>query len=246
MKNILIKIFLYSFLGLIFILFFIILVNYYVLSFSWEKNILKVEDLEKTEIWLVFWASVRNGYPSTILKDRLDIAFKAYSLGKIEKIIVSGDNSVLDYNEPKVMKNYLVWLWVKKEDIYEDFAGFDTYDSIYRARDIFQAEKIVFFTQEFHLKRSLYISERLWLEAIWVSSDLHIYHKARYNAFREFFARVKAFLEVEIIKPKPKFLGETIKIVSNDEIFEAREFLKWEELEKFLKDFSWSFDEDFL
>lgn len=245
MKNILKKIIFYFLLLLIFIWFSVFLINYYVLSFSKNNYFLKVDELKNTEIWLVFWASVRKNYPSIILKDRLDVAFDAYKKWKINKIIVSWDNSIKTYNEPKVMKNYLLGLWVKKEDIYEDFAGFDTYDSIYRARDIFKAEKIVLFTQEFHLKRAIYIAEKLWLEAYGVSTDLRNYRFSRYNTFRETFARIKAFFEVEIIKSKPKFLWESIKILSNEEINETKEILKWEELEEFLKNFSWSFEKDF-
>lgn len=245
MKNILKKIFLYFIIFLIFVWFTIFFINYYVLSFSKNNYFLKVDELENTEIWLVFWASVKNNYPSIILKDRLDVAFDAYEKWKITKIIVSWDNSIKTYNEPKVMKNYLVNLWVKKDDIYEDFAGFDTYDSIYRARDIFNAKKIVLFTQEFHLKRAIYIAEKLWLEAYGVSTDLRNYKLSRYNTFREVFARIKAFFEVEIIKSKPKFLWESIKILSNEEINETKEILKWEELEEFLKNFSWSFEKDF-
>lgn len=245
MKNIIKKIFLYFILIFLFIILAIFLINYYVLSFSKNNNLIEVKNLENVEIWLVFWASVRNWYPSLILKDRLDVAFEAYKSWKINKIIVSGDNSVANYNEPKVMKNYLIWLWVKVEDIYEDFAWFDTYDSIYRARDIFKAKKIVLFTQEFHLKRALYIAEKLDLEAFWVKTDLRNYKLSRYNNIRETFARIKAFFEVEIIKSKPKFLWDPIKIVSNDEILETKEILKWKELEEFLKNFSWSFENDF-
>lgn len=245
MKNILKKIFLYFSLAIFFIFLAIFLINYYVLSFSKWDYFKKVEDLWKIQIWLVFWASVKNAYPSLILKDRLDVAFEAYKKWKITKIIVSWDNSLKNYNEPKVMKNYLVWLWVKKEDIYEDFAGFDTYDSLYRARDVFKTKELVLFSQKFHLERAIYISKKLWLNVELVSTDLRKYRKSYYNSFREIFARVKAFWDTDIIKSKPKFLWESVKIVSNDEILETKEILKWEELEEFLKNFSWSFENDF-
>lgn len=245
MKNILKKVFLYLILLVILAWFIIFSINYYVLSFSSKNYFKDVNSLPKKEIWLVFWASVKWWKPSLILKDRLDVAFEAYKTEKIEKIIVSWDNSVANYNEPRVMKNYLVSLWVDENDIYEDFAWFDTYDSIYRVRDIFKAEKVVLFTQDFHLKRALYIAEKLWVEAYWVPTDLRKYSKSRYNYYREIFARIKAFLEVEIIKSKPKFLWESIKIVSNEELNQIKEELKWEELEEFLKNFSWSFEKDF-
>lgn len=245
MKNIFKKIILYIFLLLISLWLVIFFINYYILSFSKKNYYNSVDKLEKKEIWIVFWASVKWWKPSLILKDRLDVAFEAYEKWKIEKIIVSGDNSIVTYNEPFVMKKYLLSLWVKKEDIYEDFAWFDTYDSLYRAKDIFKVNELVLFTQDFHLKRAIYIAEKLWIKAYWVSTDLRKYLRPRYNYYREIFARVKAFVEIEITKPKPKFLWDTIKIVSNEEINEIKKTLKWEELEDFLKNFSWSFEENF-
>lgn len=244
MKNIFKKIFLYCFLLWIFVIFAIFSINYYVLNFTknWQNYFKNVENLWNFETWLVFWASVKSWKPSLILKDRLDVAFEAYKSWKIKKIIVSGDNSIASYNEPVIMKQYLVNLWVKKEDIYEDFAGFDTYDSLYRARDIFKTEKLVLFTQDFHLKRALYISERLWIKSVWVETNLRTYARPNYNNFREVFARIKAFLETDILKVKPKFLWEQIKIVSNDEIEDTKETLKQD---IFWETNTWIFSENF-
>lgn len=226
MKNIFKKIFFYFFLFFLLLWVLVFLINYYVISFSKNNYYSKVDNLDKKEVWLVFWASVRWWKPSLILKDRLDVAFEAYKKWKIEKIIVSGDNSVANYNEPFVMKKYLISIWVKKEDIYEDFAWFDTYDSLYRAKDIFNATELVLFTQDFHLKRAIYIAEKLGIKSYWVSTDLRKYFRPKYNYYREIFARIKAFIEVEITKPKPKFLWKTIKIVSNDELEFIKENLK--------------------
>lgn len=244
MKNIFKKIFLYCFLLWIFLIFAILSINFYVLSFTKiEKNYFhNVENLSNFETWLVFWASVKSWKPSLILKDRLDVAFKAYKTRKIKKIIVSWDNSIASYNEPAIMKQYLINLWVKKEDIYEDFAGFDTYDSLYRARDIFKTKEIVLFTQDFHLKRALYIAERLGIKAVWVETNLRIYARPNYNNFREVFARIKAFFETDILKVKPKFLWEEIKIVSNDEIEDIKETLKQD---IFWESNTWIFSENF-
>lgn len=211
------------------ILAFIAGINFYVLDFSKTDYFYRVDTLEETDIWLVFWASVlKNETPSSILKDRIQVAFEAYKKWKINKIIVSGDNSKIHYNEPNVMKNYLINLWVKSQDIYPDYAWFDTYDSLYRARDLFKVKKIVLFTQDFHLKRAMYISKRLWLETYGVETNLQKYNWENYYSFREIFARIKAFLEVEILKSKPKYLWDTIKVVSDSEI----EKVKKEVLEK--------------
>ena len=163
------------------------------------------------EVGLVFWASVkRNLEPSDILKDRLEVIWMAYMEWKIKKIIVSGDNSKSYYNEPVAMEQYLIALWVEPSDIYLDYAGFDTFDSIYRAKHIFWVERVMLFTQDFHLKRALYISKRLWLESYGVTTNLHTYLQDWYNARREVLARVKAFLDIEINRSKPKFLGPLV------------------------------------
>ncbi len=200
------------------IIIFIVVVNFYVLSFSSSNYYKNLDNMEVKNVWLVFWASVKRNGPSDILKDRLDMVYKAYIKGKISKIIVSGDNRKVDYNEPLSMKKYLVKMWVKEYDIYPDYAWFDTYDSIYRAREIFDINEIVLFTQDFHLKRAMYISNRLWIQTYWVETNLHIYRQQNYNNIREIWARVKAFLDVEILKSKPKYLWEKIEIISNEKI----------------------------
>lgn len=189
------------------LLFIVLLINYWVLSFSKENISPLISSLPEVEIGLVFGASVkRNLEPSDILKDRLEVAGMAYMEWKIKKIIVSWDNSKSYYNEPVAMEQYLIKIWVKQSDIYLDYAGFDTFDSIYRAKHVFGVEKIMLFTQDFHLKRAMYISKRLWLESYGVSTNLNKYRQDWYNARREVLARVKAFLDIEINKSKPKFL----------------------------------------
>lgn len=205
---------------------FIFGVNYYVLSFSRDNYFYDVDWLDQKYLWLVFWASViSNKYPSDILKDRLKVAYEAYNTWKIKKIIVSWDNSKINYNEPEVMKNYLVSIWVKVDDIYLDYAGFDTYDSLYRAREIFDAEEIVLFTQDFHLKRAMYIWNKLWLEVYWVETNLQKYLKQNYNDRREVLARIKAFFEIEIFKNKPKYLWDKVRIITDEQIENTKKSL---------------------
>jgi len=196
------------------IILFWVLINYYIIIKS-QDYIFDSKHIPKNniKIGLVLWASVKSNWiPSPILQDRLLTAFYQYKLWDINKIIVSGDNSQKNYNEPQAMKNYLVELWVKSEDIYLDYAWFDTYDSIYRAKEIFWVNSLEIFTQRYHLYRSVYIARSLWINAIWVVADKkNLLSLSRFD-FREFFSRIKAFLEVEILKTKPKFLGEKIKI----------------------------------
>lgn len=107
-----------------------------------------------------------SGRPSTILQDRLDSAYELYEGGKIENILVSGDNSREEYNESDAMGDYLVGRGVPEDDVFRDYAGFDTYDSMYRSRDIFGVESMMIFTQEYHLSRSVYIAKRLGIDAV--------------------------------------------------------------------------------
>lgn len=188
-------------------------INLYILSFS-EANIYSsIELLPEKKVWLIFWASVyRNWNPSPILRDRLDGWYDAYVNWKIQRIIVSWDNSVEKYDEPTAMAEYLIGKWVKKEDIFLDYAGFDTFDSLYRAEYIFWTTELILFTQTFHLERALYIAEGLGLEAIWFATDQNRYINEGYNNRREIFARTKAFIEIELFDSKPKFLWETISI----------------------------------
>ncbi len=200
------------------------MINIYVLNYSKTGYYYNVESLGKNYTGLVFGASViRNNTPSDILKDRLKVVYSAYLRWKIEKIIVSWDNAVLNYNEPVVMQNYLISLWVDEDDIYLDYAGFDTYDSLYRAKEIFGVKKIVLFTQDFHLKRAMYISKKLWIQTLWVETNLQVYLNDNYNKRREVLARIKAFIEVELIKPSPRYLGEKIKIITDEKIDKAKQ-----------------------
>lgn len=199
------------------------MINFYVLSFSKQNYYYNVDWLDQKYIWLVFWASViNNKEPSDILKDRLKVAYEAYEKWKIEKIIVSWDNSVINYNEPEVMKKYLISLWVETIDIYPDYAWFDTYDSLYRAKEIFQVEEIVLFTQDFHLKRAMYIADKLWFIVYWVETNLQKYLREDYNNKREVLARIKAFFEVDILKSKPTYLWKKINIISDEEVDQVK------------------------
>lgn len=207
----------------------IYIINIYVLWFSNQNYFTKINDLPNNEVGLVFWASViNNSTPSDILKDRLKVASQAYKAWKIQQIIVSWDNSKKNYNEPDTMKKYLVWLWVSPSHIHPDYAGFDTYDTLYRARDLFFVKNITLFTQDFHLKRAMYISEKLWIITYGMETNLQPYIADKYNQRREILARVKAFLEIEIWKSTPKFLWDPLRITPQEEI----ETLKQDLIEK--------------
>jgi vancomycin permeability regulator SanA len=129
---------------------------------------------------------------------------------------VSGDHGRKDYDEVNTMKSFLMEKGVPSEDIFMDHAGFSTYESLYRARDIFQVKKVIITSQEYHLMRAVFIARELGLEAYGVAADKHIYHGAMMKSeLREIAARNKDFLTAKIFKPLPKYLGEVIPVTGD-------------------------------
>ncbi len=166
-------------------------------------------DIPSSSVALVFGAGVRpNGKLSDVLSDRVTTAVELYRLGKVQKLLMSGDNGSKTYDEVTAMKEFAIKNGVKSEDITLDYAGFDTYDTCYRAKEIFGLQKdVVLVTQGFHLPRALYICRRLGITSIGVRADKHVYLLNAWG-LREFLARSKAWLEVEVVHSKPKFLGK--------------------------------------
>ena len=154
------------------------------------------------------WA---DNQPSPMLQDRLDTAIDLYKKGAAPKLLLSGDNSVPEYSEPDCMYQYALSRGVRDEDIFLDFAGFSTYDSVYRARDVFCADRMIIVTQKYHLYRALKIADALGVEAKGVASDQRQYQGRYYREFREVLARDKDFVKC-IFKPDPVFLGEKIPV----------------------------------
>ncbi|MBP5244991.1 MAG: YdcF family protein [Clostridia bacterium] len=188
-------------------------VNAYVV-FSAKDRVFEKADfakIENADCILVLGAGVRDETPSPMLKDRLDCALYLYNGGKAPKIIMSGDHGTENYDEVNVMKNYAVEKGVPSCDVFMDHAGFSSYDSIYRAKEIFGAKKIIIVTQKYHLYRSLYIAKSLGLDACGAVSDARPYAGRRQREVREVFARNKDFFMC-LFKPYPRFLGEKISL----------------------------------
>lgn len=158
-----------------------------------------------------------NGNPSGMLADRIRKSVELYKSGVSKKIIMSGDHGKDDYDEVNTMKSAAISAGVPSEDIFMDHAGFSTYDSMYRARNIFRTEKILVVTQNYHLKRAVYIARHLGLDAYGANADYHIYRNQYIRDAREAVARVKDFFSC-IIKPPPKYLGESIPVSGNGDI----------------------------
>ena len=190
-------------------------INAYV-CFSTSDRIVSAETAEEksADCILILGCLVRaDNEPSLILRDRLDTGIALYNAGAAPKIIMSGDHGRVSYDEVNTMKAYAIERGVPSEDIFMDHAGFSTYESMYRARDIFCAEDIIVVSQKFHLNRALYIADGLGLRARGVASDINGYGgKAElFNEIRESAARCKEFFNM-MIKPQPTYLGETIPV----------------------------------
>jgi vancomycin permeability regulator SanA len=169
--------------------------------------------LPQADAILVLGAFVEeSGRPSATLRQRLDNALILYNEGKADRIILSGDHGQKDYDEVNAMKDYMMERGVPREVLFLDHAGFNTYDSMYRARDIFQVESLLICTQRFHIDRSVYIARRMGIDAYGYPQESWLGYYRRLYGVREGLATVKALWDVEITKRKPRFLGEPIPI----------------------------------
>jgi SanA protein len=168
------------------------------------------EDSPTRPVAIVFGAGLhRDGTPTTVLSDRVETAVELYKQGKVEKLLMSGDNRFANYNEPEAMRQYALQLGVPAEDIVLDYAGRRTYDTCYRAGAIFGVKEAVLVTQFFHLPRAIYTCNMLGVDAVGVEADRAYYRKlARlvWNA-RELPATLTALVDVHLTHPLP-VLGE--------------------------------------
>lgn len=154
---------------------------------------------------------LRNGNSNQYFENRISATIQLYKVGKIKNVVISGDNSKKDYNEPEDMKNELIKRGIPEDRIYLDFAGFRTYDSVFRMKEIFGQDRFTIISQEFHNQRAVYIASALKLNAIGFNAkDVNAYNGFK-TKIREKFARVKMFIDL-IFDKKPKFLGDKIEI----------------------------------
>jgi len=178
----------------------------------------EVAHAPKAQVALVPGAAIySDGSLSPVFVDRIDLASALYKAQKVEKILVSGDNSTDTYNEVNPARLYLIEQGIPDEDIYLDHAGFDTYSTMYRARDIFGVVSILIATQEFHLPRAVFIARTLGIDAYGV--DPQTENLLMRNNIREAFATEKAVLDL-FLKREPKFLGDKIPIGGKEQTVE--------------------------
>ena len=203
----------------------LLIINDHVKS-AGKDRILTVEQaakLEDVDCIIVLGCQVKDdGSLSHMLRDRLMRGFEVYEAGAAPKLLMSGDHGREDYDEVGAMKNYAIENGVPSENVFMDHAGFSTYESIFRAKEIFEADRIIIVTQQYHLYRALYIARRMGIEAYGVASDYRTYVGQVSRDIREVLARVKDF-GTSVFKPDPAYLGETIPIsgdgdLTNDEL----------------------------
>lgn len=179
-----------------------------------EKSIFTADTFkndEKADCILILGAGVKDSKPKPMLRDRLLIGIELYKSGAAKKIIMSGDHGRADYDEVNVMRAFALEQGVRAEDIFLDHAGFSTYDSVYRAKNIFGAENIIIVSQKYHLYRALYIAKELGVKSAGVSADLNPYSGQLKRDIREIIARDKDFFKC-IIKPKAQIMGDKIPL----------------------------------
>lgn len=181
----------------------------------YERLILPAADASPRPIAIVFGAGIRtDGQLSPMLRDRMDAAIRLYQSGTVRKILVSGDNSAANYNEPGRMYDYAVARGIPPEAVTRDYAGRRTYDTCYRAAEIFGVKEAVLVTQRFHLPRALFTCRSFGIDAEGVAADPRIYLSNGYYRLRDAFATVRAWLDVTILRPLP-ILGPAIDIGLN-------------------------------
>lgn len=183
----------------------------------YKPQIVKDEELKNhnADCILILGAGVWEGNKSSpMLQDRLEEGLRLYKAGIAPKVLVSGDHGLPNYDEVNVMKSYLMKAGIPDRDIFMDHAGFTTYDSVYRARDVFGVKKTIVVTQEYHLYRALYICDSLGLKALGSPAYPYVYPGAKIRIMREWLARDKALFSCWT-NAKPKLLGYPIDIHSD-------------------------------
>ena len=207
------KLFLFLSLGLIIVIIGTILVNIYMIN-STKKQIIEISQLNSNldvDAILILGCKAYDDGPSLMLSKRLEKGIDVYNILQT-KILVSGDHGKKEYDEVDIMTDYIKESGISSNDIFQDHAGFSTYDSIYRAKYIFNIEKVVIITQKYHMYRALYLANKIGIDAIGVvADDIPQRGIMLKNEIREVLSRNKNFIK-GLIKPKSKYLGEKIPI----------------------------------
>jgi SanA protein len=189
----------------------IVSVNWYVKSTTKTKIYYSMKKFPKNDIGIIFGAGINGDKPSKYLKDRLDAGISLYKSKRINKILLSGDNGSDEHDELTVMKKYCYDHGVDSTKIFIDYAGFDTYSTMYRAKHIFKIRKATLISQEYHLNRAIYIGQKLGIKSVGYSANNGEYLGYNYVCFREYLSIFKSFFDV-LRGREPHFSGQEIDI----------------------------------
>jgi SanA protein len=206
--------------GLFFLIFLILLVSSLIIQQDTQNQIYPIDQVPSAPVAVVFGAGLRrDGEPTLVLRDRLNQAIQLYKNGQVSKILVSGDNRFVDYNEPGSMYTYIISTGVPAKDVVRDYAGRRTYDTCYRAKAIFGVMDAILVTQAYHMPRALYLCNHLGLKAYGVTSDLSSYTRFSYAnwTIREWVARTGALWDIWVSRPLP-VLGDPEPIIIDKSI----------------------------
>jgi SanA protein len=202
-KKLLLSLFLFIVIGAA----LVAVIQLHVLSVTTGRLYASVNDIpaeDPPRVAIVFGASVwPNGEPSPVLRDRVATAVDLYNAGKVKKLLMSGDNPKQGYDEPTAMKETALKMGVPESDIVLDFAGRRTYDTCYRAREVFAVKRAILVTQNFHQARALYLCSNMNVDSIGVSAGRYRYEEERYWRVREFFSVLSAWFEINFIPFAP-------------------------------------------
>ncbi|MCB0423234.1 MAG: YdcF family protein [Mangrovimonas sp.] len=199
--------------ALVVCLVFVFTSNWYIIHFSRGKLYSSTQELPKNKVGLVLGTVkyLSNGNLNYYYKYRIDATLELYNSGKIDFIIVSGDNGRKDYDEPSQFKKDLIAKGIPETKIFLDYAGFRTLDSVVRAKEIFGQESITIISQEFHNERAVFLAKNHGLKAVgYNAKDVTAYNGFKTN-LREYFAKTKAVIDV-LLNVSPKYLGDKIEI----------------------------------
>lgn len=196
-------------------------INAYMISYV-DEYILTMDEVGEYDFdcVMVMGAGLWDGEPSPMLNERLEFGLAVYNSGCTDRILMTGDHGREEYDEVNAMKDFAIENGVPSDNIFMDHAGFSTYESMYRARDVFQVEKMVIVTQKYHLYRSVYNARKLGIDAYGVAADKLTY--GIHNDIREALARVKDFFYC-IVQPEPTYLGDPISIHASGSLTDDKE-----------------------
>jgi vancomycin permeability regulator SanA len=207
---------LFFFYGFPILLFIASLLPIFLIHKNAKEKIFLPNAVAYEDVGIVFGASVyANKYPSKVLDDRIRTAVELYKEGKISYLLMTGDNAQVDYNEVLVMKKSAIAYGVPEEKIFMDHAGFRTFDSCVRAKEVFGISSAILVTQKFHLPRAIFLCEKAGIMVSGVSAEAQYLYNSRtifsWN-IREFMAKIYAFYEASFFWHSPRYLGEKVSI----------------------------------